>query len=488
MGGMEKSLDRKIIVVSNREPYSMRGGRLTRTVGGLVSALDPLMQKSRGVWIAAAGRTMVAAHGGRVMVPPGASRYAMRLVPIASADMDCYYNGYSNRVLWPLCHMTLDRVFHARAYWKSYVKVNRLIAGAVVDEGGPEAAVWLQDYHLALCAGEIKARNPGIFTTLFWHIPWPPHSVFRVCPQRKELLRGLLANDLLGFQLESFKADFMRCVEGELDAEVDMESSTVFMDGHTTSLKSFPISVDYGSFEKAAVSAEADRFIKRFLKAKKLGNVVIGLSVNRLDYTKGMIKCLEAIELFFAKYPQYIGKVTFVQIAVPTRKVEPYASYRERVRCRVASINQGLSSGSWKPVEYIETDLGHTELAALYRRAAFAIISSVYDGMNLVAKEYISSQADCNGVLLVSEFAGAAEDIPGVTVINPYDAEGCADEIKKAIEKDPGEKRRAMAKARSHIKEHDIFGWVKNISVEMDRIIDGRIPFKMPGQGKLAVK
>lgn len=467
---MDNLLSKKLIIVSNREPYAVRKGQLARTVGGLVSALDPLMQANNGVWIATGGREQVKALGERVKVPPGDGSYAMRLVPVSPGDMENYYNGYSNRFLWPLCHITLDRIYHMRAYWQSYMKVNRLLAEAALEEGGHDSVVWLQDYHLALCAQEIKARSPGTFTSLFWHIPWPPHPVFRICPQRKELLRGLLANDLLGFQLESFKTNFTRCVENELDAEIDRATGAITIDNHTTYLKSFPISVDYSFFEEAATSGEAAAFMRKFARLRKLDGLFVALSVNRLDYTKGMIKCLEVIELFFDKYPRYKGKVVFVQIAVPTRKVEPYLSYRERVREKVESVNQRLSEGQWKPIEYIEGDLNQTELAALYRHSGLALISSVYDGMNLVAKEYVSSQVDLNGVLLISEFAGAADEIPGVTMINPYDTEGCADEIKKAIEMDPREKREAMAVARAHVKKNDIYRWVENIFREMDRI------------------
>ncbi len=412
----------------------------------------------------------------------------MRRVAISPGDVEGYYNGYSNRFLWPLCHMTLDRVHHLRSYWRSYVKVNGLLAGAVLEEGAHDSIIWLQDYHLALCAAEIRSRSPGALISLFWHIPWPPHAVFRICPQRKELLRGLLANDLLGFQFESFKVNFMRCVEKELGALVDMEGGAVHLDGRTTYLKSFPISVDFASFENAAASGEAAVFLKRFLRARNLEGLFIALSVNRLDYTKGMIKCLEVIEVFFSKYARYRGRVSFVQVAVPTRKVEPFLSYRDRVRRKVEAINLKFSIGSWKPVEYLETDLTHTELAALYRHAGLAIISSVYDGMNLVAKEYISSQCDLTGSLLISEFAGAAEEIPGVTMINPYDTESCADELRAAIEKEPGRKRAAMEEARAYVKKHDVYRWVRKIFREMDQITDGRLSFEASGKNKLTVE
>lgn len=485
---MESTLNRKIIIVSNREPYALKKGRLSRTVGGLVTALDPLMRSNNGVWIATGAHEQLESMGERVMVPPGDGAYAMRLVPVGRGDMEGYYSGYSNGLLWPLCHITLDRVYHMRSHWRSYVKVNRLLAEAVLEEGAEASIVWLQDYHLALAASEIRSKSPGALISLFWHIPWPPHAVFRICPQKKELLKGLLANDLLGFQLESFKVNFMRCVEQELGAEVDKEAGAVWFEGHTTHLKSFPISVDFASFEKAALSDGAGSFLKRFLRSRGLEGQSIVLSVNRLDYTKGMIKCLEAIEFFFAKYPRFREKVSFVQVAVPTRKVEPYLSYGEKVRGKVESINRKYSSVSWKPVEYLETDLGQTELAALYRHASVAVISSVYDGMNLVAKEYIASQCDHNGALLISEFAGAAEEMPGVTMINPYDIEGCADELKAALERDPEKKRADLLEARKFVRNNDVYRWVRKIFSEMDLISDGRVPVEAPGKSKFPVE
>ena len=467
--------DKKIIVVSNREPYSL-SRRHQKTVGGLVSALDPLMKATRGVWIASGSRDELKDRPSRFPVPPADPSYTLRLVPLGPADIEGYYNGYSNRFLWPLCHMTLDRVYLTRSYWRSYRKVNGLFAQAAAEEAGEGSVIWLHDYHLALCAPFIKELCQNAFVSIFWHIPWPPHAVFRICPQKKELLEGLLANDLIGFQLPAFMENFARCVERELGYEVDIEGGVISHKGRLTRLKAFPISVDFDWFERAAVSAEARKFISKFLKKRGLEGSKIILSVNRLDYTKGMIKCLEAVELFFTKYPRYKNSVTFVQIAVPTRKVEPYLSYMERVQRKVDSINQRLSRDGWKPVEYITSNLAHAELAGLYRKADLAMISSVYDGMNLVAKEFIASQVDLSGSLLISELAGASEEIPGVTLINPYDTEGCAIAIKAALDASPAEKRKALQEARAHVRERNINRWIMDIFKEIKNIQDEQIP------------
>lgn len=470
----------RLVIASNRDPYVLKKGCLEKTVGGLVSALDPLMRETSGVWLAAGDKDDCRPL--RTLVPPGDPSYTVRRVPLSGGDMEGYYNGYSNRFLWPLCHMTLDRVYLLDSYWRSYVKVNRLFAEAAVEEAGSGAAVWLQDYHLALCAAGIKARSPGTPVAIFWHIPWPPYAVFRIAPQRRELLEGLLANDLIGFQINTYMADFMDCVERELsDAHVDRYGCVVTRNGHTTRLRAFPISVDFGFFENAARSSEADEFIRRFLRQRKLDGRFICLSVNRLDYTKGMLKCLDAVELFFSRHPRYREAVTFVQVAVPTRKVEPFLSYMERVQRRVEALNAKLAVPGWRPIEYITTNLNHTELAALYRRSGLAIIGSVYDGMNLVAKEYLASQVDLTGCILISELAGVSEEVPGVTVINPYDTEGFARAIRDAIEADQLGKKEALRTARAHIRENDIYKWVRGVSAEIGAIRDEKTSAQIPG-------
>ncbi|MDP2688829.1 MAG: trehalose-6-phosphate synthase [Deltaproteobacteria bacterium] len=470
---MEDLLNKKLIIVSNREPYSIRkGAKAEKTVGGLVAALDPVMQSSRGVWIASGTKEDEANGTLRCMVPPGKDAYELRKVPLTHGDIEGYYNGYSNRFLWPLCHYALDKVYLARSYWNSYKKVNRLFSDAVIEEAGRDKAiVWLQDYHLSLCAAEIKARRPAVSVSLFWHIPWPPYDVFKACPQRREVLEGLLANDLLGFQLEHYKHNFMRCVDREMDeAEVDYENGLIFRGNHATSVKSFPISVDFNWFDSTAREPSTDAFFKRFMKKRGMEGQILGLGVNRLDYTKGLLKCLDAIEYFFTRNPRYRGRMTFVQVAVPTRRVEPYISYMERVRKRVNAVNNRFRKGGWQPVEYIEGNLQHRELAALYKHASVAIISSVYDGMNLVAKEYIASQVNKGGSILVSEFAGAAEEIPGITVINPYDTASFGDAIKTALERRPAERKTALQAARAHIRQNDIYKWVDDIVREFRKL------------------
>lgn len=467
-----KGFKERLIIVSNRGPYVKRKGKLEKTAGGLVSALDPIMQKNGGVWIAA-GEKESGAIGGhsRTMVPPDTPSYCQKSIWLSPGDEDNYYNGYSNRFLWPLCHMTLDRVYLRRAYWTAYQKVNGMFAGAVLEGAGDRDIIWLQDYHLALCAGYIKEVKPKFTVLQFWHIPWPPYDIFRICPQRRDILEGLLSNDLLGFQLDTFCKNFMTCVEKELDAGIDYKEGFIHYRGHTTKVKAFPISVDFSWFTDKASTKRAKAAWTRFRNSLNLPpEGLVGIGVDRLEYTKGLIKRLETLDLFFSKYPRYRRRFTFVQVAVPTRRVEPYLSYKARVENMVAAINEKYRDDGWEPIRYIDYRLSHEELAAIYRGAELAIISSVYDGMNLVAKEYVASQVDEKGVLLLSEFAGAADGIPGAILINPYDTEGFADAIRDALQMPASEKRKFMEASRSYIEENDIFKWVADILGEVEKI------------------
>jgi trehalose 6-phosphate synthase len=385
--------------------------------------------------------------------------------------MNGYYHGYANRLLWPLCHLLPGKVYLKEFYWQSYKKVNALFADAIIEEAPKKGGfVWLQDFHLALCAAYIRKSRPDLRLSIFWHIPWPPYDVFRAAPQRRELLEGMLANDLVGFQIDGYKRNFLRCVDLELGAGIDVKGGFIHWKGHTTKVKAFPISVDFKWFDEAARSVKAVRYLNKFKRERNLNGKIIGISVDRLDYTKGIVKCFEALEIFFEKYPEYRERFTFVQIAIPTRKTEPYMSYMREVKKKVTDINDLYATKDWRPIEYIEQCCSHHELAALFRGADMMVITSVFDGMNLVAKEYVASQVDCTGTLLVSEFAGVAEGLPGVVVINPYDTEGCADMIRATIEAAPEKKKELMTIARDYLAEHDIYRWVDNILREMRNI------------------
>ncbi|MCL4558165.1 MAG: bifunctional alpha,alpha-trehalose-phosphate synthase (UDP-forming)/trehalose-phosphatase [Deltaproteobacteria bacterium] len=456
----------KLIVVSNREPYVHRrtGDTISveRPAGGLTSALDNVLKTLNGTWLAwgsGSGDREIVDNRGRVPVPPSSPAYVLKRVWLSPNEVDNYYTGYSNRVLWPLSHLTLDRVYYRRQYWDSYRRVNQKFADSIVEETGEEeVTLWVHDYHLCLVPSLVKQAAPSVTIGHFWHIPWPDWGTFRILPQAKDVLEGLLANDLLGFQIPLFVKNFMNCAKESLDAGIDYVSSSVTYNGHRTLLRAFPVSVDFAFFDAAAASKKAYA-IRRLKEHLGITAEYIGIGVDRLEYTKALLKRLQAIDLFFEKYHSFIGRFVFIQVAVPTRLSEPYISYKKSVEGLIARINDKYSTAAWKPIVYITTKIEHRDLALYYRIADVAIISSVYDGMNLVAKEYIASQSDEKGVIILSEFAGASEELIGSLPLNPYDIETFAGNIKKALLMPVEEKRSRMRALREHVKTNDLRKW-----------------------------
>ncbi|MHB8843781.1 MAG: bifunctional alpha,alpha-trehalose-phosphate synthase (UDP-forming)/trehalose-phosphatase [Nitrospirota bacterium] len=471
----------RLIVVSNREPYIHKRSGLRISVetpaGGLSAALDDVLQTTQGTWIAwgsgNADRDTVDGHG-RLRVPPENPRYTLRRVWLAPQVVDNYYHGYANQVLWPLCHITLDRVSYRRNYWEYYVRANRGFADAALEELKGRDIVWIQDFHLCLVPAMLRERSAELTIAHFWHIPWPNWSVFRVCPQARELVEALLANDLIGFQIPLFVRNFMECVRESLDADIDYQRKTITYRGRTTRLEAFPISVDFDKFNGLATSAYAAKVIDAVRKKYRLQDVLVGIGVDRLEYTKALLKRLQALELFFERYASLRRKFTFLQIAVPTRMREPYLSYGLIVKEMIERINKRFGQGTWKPIIYLTEKIDHKDLAAYYRLADLAVISSVYDGMNLVAKEYISCQADGEGVLILSELAGAADELEGSLLVNPYDIEAFSERIKQALAMDSGEKKARMISLRRQVREHDIRRWVADVLGYAMKIRDAR--------------
>ena len=468
----------KLIVVSNREPYvHKKTGNtisLEKPAGGLTSALDTVLKNRSGAWIAwgsGSGDREVVDGRSCVSVPQPGSSYTLRRVWLNQNEVDNYYAGYSNRVLWPLSHLTLDRVYYKKRYWEYYRKVNREFADAAIEEIGQDSAdacVWIQDYHLCLVPRFIKETFSSVTIGHFWHIPWPDWSTFRILPQAKDVLEGLLANDLIGFQIPLFVKNFMNCADEGLNADIDYESASVLYNGHRTRLKSFPISIDYDSFNSMALSKK-QHSINHLRQQLGIRDGYTGIGVDRLEYTKALLKRLQAIDLFFDKYHSFIGRFTFIQIAVPTRLSEPYISYKQSVEEFINRINNKYSTGLWKPIIYITTKIEHKDLALYYRISDVAIISSVYDGMNLVAKEYIASQVDEKGVIILSEFAGASEELTGALPLNPYDIETFAETIKKALLMPIEEKRSRMRALREQVKNNDLNRWTDSFIGELEK-------------------
>lgn len=478
----EKLSGRSLIIVSNREPYQHKktGGsvKVEKPAGGLTSAMDEALKAIGGTWVAwgsgSEDRESVDPHN-RVPVPPDNPTYILKRVWLTSEEVTDYYHGYSNQVLWPLCHIAMDRVYFRKRYWDSYEKANASFAKAVLEEADSKSIIWIHDYHLCLVPKLLREQNPEFVIAHFWHIPWPNYSVFRVCPQAIEIFRALLNTDLLGFQTSLFVHNFMECVRESLyDAEIDYKNETITYNGHTTKLEAFPISVDFQKFNSFASSAKTNKYIENTKKRYALEGRKIGIGVDRLEYTKGLIRRFQAIDLFFERFPEYRGKFTFIQIAVPTRMKEPYVSYKKNVEGLVRKINKKYALEGWNPIVYRGTKSEHEDLAAYYRMSDVAIISSIYDGMNLVAKEFIAAQTDNRGVLLLSEFTGAAEELEGAFLVNPYDTEEFSECIKKVLDLPEDEILCRINNLRRQVKERDIYHWIADFLEEAAMLQPGQ--------------
>jgi alpha,alpha-trehalose-phosphate synthase [UDP-forming] len=462
----------RFIVASNREPYEHRWAEEVGEIdvrvpaGGLTSALDPLMQALGGTWVAWGSGEADAAvvdDDDVVQVPPDQPSYRLRRVWLTHRDIHRYYLGFSNQFLWPLCHLRPDLTRIRSRYWERYRRINRRFAEAVIEEarGGP-AAVWFQDYHLALAPAFVRSRRPDLLLAHFWHIPWPPVEIFRLAPQADQLLRGLLANDLIGFHLPGFADNFLRCVQRLPDVEIDWEAHSVTTGGHTCHVGAFPISIDLKAFENAAAAPGAVEQMERLRQRYTPHGGAIGIGVDRLDYSKGLPEKFKALELLWERYPEFRERLTFIQVAVPSRSdIEAYDDLAQKVDRQVWEINDRFGTESWRPIHLIKQSLPSERLAVLYRLADFCIVSSLQDGMNLVAKEYVASQVEDSGVLLLSCFAGAAEQMSDAILVNPYDPEMLALQIRDALMLPREERERVMRSLRE--SSNSIFDWIHEL-------------------------
>lgn len=462
----------KLVLLSNREPYvhkaTPRGFVCEKQPGGVATALDPIMQMIEGTWIAWGSGNLdkkFVNEKNRIKVPPQDPKYVLRRLWLTEEEVENYYLGFSNKSLWPLAHNLCTQTVFRRKFWNSYKKVNEHFTQIALDEiENQKSIIWVNDYQLALVPQQLRMKGYDQMTIFFWHIPWPNHDLFSILPNRKEFLEGLLGSDLLGFHTKNFCHNFLTCVEKELDAEIDLKKSTIRYKDHTTKVKAFPISIDFEYFSSLAKSRGIHAMLTKLKKKFHLDDTILGLSVDRLDYTKGIPEKLKALDLFFGRYPQYQNKFVFVQIAAPSRtKIKAYRELREEVIRLVNQINEKYQKQNWQPIFLINRLVDHKTLSVYYRLADLAIISSVRDGMNLVAKEFIASQIDQKGILCLSEFAGSFEEMEYSIPINPYYTDGFADAIKRAIDLPSEQKRDRIKKMCNYLKEHDIYKWTYDI-------------------------
>jgi trehalose-6-phosphate synthase/Kef-type K+ transport system membrane component KefB len=473
-GARQALVPRPLLVLSNREPYLHMAqddgtARVVPATGGVAVALDSLMRERGGVWIAhgagTADRSVVDAHD-KVMVPADAPSYALRRLWFEEPTFSAYYSGFANEGLWPLCHVVDIRPQFRADDWTAYQEINDRFAAAVDQElGSSETPVFIQDYHLALAASALRRRRPGARTALFWHIPWPSPDRLRICPWRREIVEGLLANDLLAFQLERDRKNFLQAAEEELDAEVELETSRVRYAHHDTTVVSVPIGVDYDRIQGLTSSEALVTEQQRLRGLLGLDADIIGVGVDRLDYTKGIPERLAALDEVVRRRPELRGRITFVQIGVPSRSdVSSYAALEAEIDEQVEALNRRHAVAGGPPlVRYSKTPLTIASLVALYRLAHFCIVSSLHDGMNLVAKEFVAAREDEDGVLVLSALAGAAQELHDALIINPYEVEGFAEALLAAIDMPHAERRARMRAMRRVVAGRDVFGWASDI-------------------------
>ena len=474
-GELDPQGPRPLVVVSNREPYLHTrrvNGQIVASpaTGGVAVALDALMRERGGVWVAhGAGPAdrQVVDVGDKVRVPPDHPSYDLRRLWLEEPTFSAYYNGFANEGLWPLCHLVDIRPQFRAEDWAAYKEINDRFAAAVDEEiGVSNPAVFIQDYHLALVAPALRTRRPAARTALFWHIPWPYPDRLRICPWSRELLAGLLSNDLLAFQLERDRRHFLLAVEDELGAEVEPESSRVRFGDRYSTVISVPIGVDYDRIQAIAADPALSVEQERLRRLFDLRADIIGIGVDRLDYTKGIPERLAALDEVLRRRPQLRGHITFVQIGVPSRSsLGSYSAIESEIDQRIAEINERHSAGPGAPpvVRYHKVPLTIGSLVALYRMADFCIVSSLHDGMNLVAKEFVAARDDEDGVLVLSALAGAAQELTEALIINPYDVEGFADSLMAAIDMAPDARRSRMRAMRRVVAGRNVFGWASDI-------------------------
>jgi alpha,alpha-trehalose-phosphate synthase [UDP-forming] len=475
-----KASSSRIFVVSNREPYMhVREGRETVCIvppSGLVTAIEPVLRACDGVWVASGSGNADKANVDqfdRLRVPPDDPRYTLRRVWLSSEEESSYYDGFSNEGLWPLCHIAHTRPIFRAADWESYQRVNEKFAGALLDEmkGSADPLVFVQDYHFALLPRLIKAVRPDARVAIFWHIPWPNPEAFGICPWQAQLLDGLLGADLIGFHIPLHCNNFLSTVDRVLESRTDREHMTARRHGHTSMVRPYPVSVAFSGGLPASLrilpsESDEDRAAERKDLLAEFGVRAesIALGVDRLDYTKGILERLLAIEQLIEEHPWHWERLTMVQIAAPSRtRIPSYADLKKRVEDEVRRINLRFQTTRWKPVVLIDRQCNHDEVNRWYRASDVCLVTSLHDGMNLVAKEFVAARDDEDGVLVLSKFTGAAVELRDALIVNPYDIAGVAEAIHRGLDMPRTERMERMQQMRRQVMEHNIYRWAAMI-------------------------
>ena len=472
-GGTPIPAGDELVVVSNRQPYSHEytpdgGIEVDRPVGGLSEALDQVLRRAGGTWVAwgdgEADRAVVDGDD-TVAVPPDDPAYTLRRVWLTDEQVEGYYYGFSNQVLWPLCHSCLCTVSHDHTSWERYHDVNYRFAEAAIEAADERAVIWFQDYHLGLAPRIVREQSPDHRLAHFWHVPWPDPETFTLCPHADALLDGLLGNDLLGFHLPRYVDHFLGSVETCLNgATVDRESRRIHYDGQSTRVEAFPLGVPVKEIHQQA-SRSAEGIWERLAQRHGLSRRRVAVGVDRLDYTKGIVQRLQGLERLWEREPRWRGALTYVQIASESRsRIPAYQRVQREVKSEVERVNHRFGTREWRPIVFTTEHVPEPELCRLYRGADIALVTPLRDGMNLVAQEYVAANLDSEAALVLSENAGS-HDLLGETAftVTPFDEDQIATAIRTALTMPPSERRERSHHLRKRVRQNDINGWPQRI-------------------------
>jgi alpha,alpha-trehalose-phosphate synthase [UDP-forming] len=475
--------EKPLFVVSNREPYMHVFGEKDKSIqvivpaSGVVTALEPVLRACNGMWIANgsgnADREVVDAHD-HLRVPPDHPSYTLRRVWLSDEEDKGYYEGFSNEGLWPLSHVAHTRPIFRPEDWLQYQKINRRFADAVLQEmeGAESPIVLVQDYHFALVPRMIKDARPDARVAIFWHIPWPNAEVFGICPWQRELVDGLLGADLIGFHIQSHCNNFLETVDRALEALTEWDRFAVNRQGHITRVRPYPISVAFPENSNALNEGRnAGEERAALCEEMHVEASLLGVGIDRVDYTKGILERFRAIERFIELNPAYQQRFTFVQIGAPSRTdIERYRNFLDEVGMEAERINARFQTAKWKPIVFRKKHHSHEEIARFYRAASLCMVTSLHDGMNLVAKEFVASREDQRGVLILSTFAGAAHELSDALLVNPYDVCQLAESLHRALEMPESEQAERMGRMRRHVREHNVYRWAANLLSDLTEI------------------
>jgi trehalose-6-phosphate synthase len=477
--------ERPLFVISNREPFihEKKGKKIECLVpaSGLVTALEPVLKACGGTWIAHgsgdADREVVDDQN-KISVPPEEPQYVLKRVWLTKEEEKGYYYGFSNEGLWPLCHIAHTRPSFRAEDWGYYQTVNKKFAQATLEEleDAEEPLILIQDYHCALLPRLIKEERPDARVALFWHIPWPNPESFSICPWQRELLHGMLGADLIGFHIQFHCNNFLDTVDRALESRIDWEHFAVERGGQTTLVKPFPISIAFPGQSSASTASKTTKPTKESL-LKDLGvkGKYLGVGVDRIDYTKGILERFKAIERFLGKYPAYQGEFTFVELGAPSRThIKEYHDLIAAVEVEVDRINWRFKNKEWQPIVFLKKHHSHEEIRLFYETADLCLVTSLHDGMNLVAKEYIGARDEESGVLILSQFTGASRELRDALIVNPYDIEEMAEAIRTALEMDPGEQKARMRSMRETLKNRNIYSWAADLIAALAQVRLGK--------------